>query len=404
MPDRFDASSTRPQANGLRRRKGHTPMKTSTIALAALAATLASTALGQSVTPAVNNWIRNTGSQTGFNGLPANVTLLRHSVNFVYPSSAGIPLYTIGPWPGNPNTPANQNWVFKITKNPVVATTQTSTPLGVIGVLVNGVPFFNALDAMSYNNLNIWHRNAMYWEAASFDSCKGHPAPGGVYHPHQFPACVAPTNPQQHSAIIGFAFDGFPIYGPYGYANADGTGGIARMRTSYRTRAITQRTTLPDGTQLQPSQYGPAVSTQYPIGCFVEDYEYVAGLGDLDASNARFSVTPEYPNGTWCYFSTISAKGVTEYPYLVGPKYKGVLVAGNTGPGGGHVTPTDSPVTFTGSACAADIDFNRIVNAADLATLLSRWASGGGAGDLDRNGDVNGADLAILLSSWGSCP
>jgi hypothetical protein len=102
-------------------------MKPSTITLAALVATFAAlspTALAQSVTPTVTAWIKNTGGQTGFNGLPANVTLLRHSANFVYPSSAGIPLYTIGPWPGNPNTPANQNWTFKIAKFPVVATTQ----------------------------------------------------------------------------------------------------------------------------------------------------------------------------------------------------------------------------------------------------------------------------------------
>jgi hypothetical protein len=376
-----------------------------TTVLAAIGAVgLGSAAFAQSITPAVTAWTRNTGGQTGYNGILANVTLVRHSANFVYPSSAGIPSYSIGPWPGNPNTPANQGWVFKITKTPVVATTQTSTPLGVIGVLINGVPFFNALDAMSYNNLNIWHRNAMYWEAASFDSCKGHPAPGGVYHPHQFPSCVAPTSADRHSEIIGFAFDGFPIYGPYGYANPNGTGGIARMRTSYRTRAITQRTTLPDGTQLQPSQYGPAVSATYPLGSFVEDYEYVAGLGDLDASNARFCVTPDYPNGTWCYFSTISAKGATEYPYLIGPKYKGTLVAGNTGPGGGHVSPTDSPVTFAGSRCDADINDDRVVDSTDLAMVLTAWASGGGGADIDRDGDVTSADLGSVLAAWGTCP
>ena len=361
-------------------------------------------ALSQSITPTVTAWTRNTSGQTGYNGILANVTLVRHSANFVYPSSTGIPSYAIGPWQANPNIPANQNWVFRITKTPVVAKTQTATALGVIGVLINGVPFFNALDAMSYNNLNIWHRNAMYWEAASFDSCKGHPAPGGVYHPHQFPGCVASISSQVHSPIIGFGFDGFPVYGPYGYANADGTGGVARMRTSYRTRAITQRTTLPNGTQLPPNQYGPAVSSAYPIGCFIEDYEFVAGLGELSADNARFCVTPEYPAGTWCYFATISANGATEYPYLIGPKYRGVLVAGNTGPGGGHVVPTDAPVTFTGTACAADISGDRVIDAADLAVLLTNWASGGGAADLNRDGSVGGADLAILLSVWGACP
>ncbi len=357
----------------------------------------------QSITPTVTAWTRNTGSQTGYGGITANVTLVRYSANFVYPSSSGVPSYAIGPWPGNPNTPANQNWVFKITQNPVVAATPASTPLGVMAVLINGVPAFNPLDAMSYNNLNIWHRNAMYWEAASFDTCKGHPAPGGVYHPHQFPPCVSATDALHHSPIIGFAFDGFPIYGPYAYANADGSGGVARMRTGYRTRAITQRTTLANGTQLPPAQYGPAVNATYPIGCFVEDYEYVRGLGELDSFNTRFAVTPEYPEGQWCYFATVSAAGATEYPYLVGPRYKGTLVAGNTGPGGGHNTPTDSPLTFTGAACPADFDGNREVDAADLSTLLSQWASGGGAADINRDGVIDASDLASLLAAWGAC-
>lgn len=369
-----------------------------TLALVTAPATLA-----QSIVPATTQWIRNTGGQVGYGGILANVTLVRHSANYVYPSSTGIPSYSIGPWPGNPNVPANQNWVFRIAKNPTVASAPTATPLGTIGVLTNGVPFFNALDAMSYNNQNIWHRNAMYWEAGSFDSCKGHPAPGGVYHPHQFPPCVAATTPQYHSPIIGFAFDGFPIYGPYAYLNSDGSGGIARMRTSYRTRSITQRTTLPDGTQLPPNQYGPAVSTQYPLGCFVEDYEYVSGLGDLNAHNVRFSVTPEFPQGQWCYFSTISASGATEYPYLVGPRYYGILVTGNTGPGGGHVSPTDGPVTFTGGPCPADLNADRMIDSSDLGQLLAAWGVVGGGGDIDRDGQIGPSDLALLLAAWGAC-
>ena len=363
----------------------------------------ASTASAQSITPAVTSWTRNVGGQTGYGGIIANVTLIRHSAGFVYPSASGIPSYPIGPWAGNPNTPVNQSFVFKITKTPTVATTPTATPLGIIGALINGVPFFNPLDAMSYNNLNIWHRNAMFWEAASFDSCKSHVGPGGVYHPHQFSPCVAAVDAQHHSPIIGFAFDGFPVYGPYGYANADGSGSIARMRSSYRVRSITLRTSLPNGTVLPAAQYGPPVSATYPLGAFVEDYEFAAKIGDLDASNARFCVTPEYPNGAWCYFATIAATGTSEYPYMVGPRYKGVLVAGNTGPGGGHVVPTDSPVIFTGSACPADLDANRVVDAMDLATVLASWGGGGGAADIDRNGTINGGDLAMLLNAWGVC-
>ena len=58
------------------------------------------------------------------------------------------------------------------------------------------------------------------------------------------------------------------------------------------------------------------------MGTYIEDYEYVEGLGDLDQYNGRFCVTPEYPNGVYAYFSTI--KGVcwrTKFPYFIGPNF-----------------------------------------------------------------------------------
>ena len=82
--------------------------------------------------------------------------------------------------------------------------------------------------------------------------------------------------------MIGFAFDGFPIYGPFGYTDAnDSTSAIKRMITSYRTRSITVRQTLVSGQTLSSSQYGPNVSSTFPIGSFIQDYEYISGLGDL---------------------------------------------------------------------------------------------------------------------------
>src|SRR5207249_2454624 len=123
---------------------------------------------------------------------------------------------------------------------------------------------------------------------SGFDACLGHPPQSGQYHHHQHPICLDAGNASQHSSILGYAFDGFPVYGPYGYANTDGSGGVARIRSGYRTRNITTRTTLPDGTVLSPAQYGPAVSTTYPLGYYEEDFEYVSGLGDLDTYNGRF--------------------------------------------------------------------------------------------------------------------
>jgi len=268
------------------------------IALAALASSAAAADPSE-----LASWLLNTTGATGYGGLPANVQRVRYSAGNVYVNCSDIPAYSIGPWPGNPNTPANQNFLLRFTRSPAVnGSAKTATPLGPIGAWINGVTAFNPLDGRSYNNQNVWHSNAVVVEAGSFDACLGHPAPGGVYHHHQNPRCLYAANPAQHSPLLGYAFDGFPIYGPYAHASPDGSGGIARMRSSYRLRAITLRTTMPNGTVLAPPQYGPAVSTTYPLGYYAEDFEFVGGLGDLDAYNGRFAVTPEYPAGIYSYF------------------------------------------------------------------------------------------------------
>jgi hypothetical protein len=155
-------------------------------------------------------------------------------------------------------------------------------------------------------------------EGPSFDSCLGHPAGNGEYHHHLNPRCLYnDCNSTRHSPIIGFASDGYPIYGAYGYATANGTGPIKSLRTSFRMRNITTRTTLPDGATAGSA--GPVVSATRPLGYYIEDYEYVAGRGDLDDYNGRFYVTPEYPQGTYAYFVTINSAYAGAYPYTPGP-------------------------------------------------------------------------------------
>ena len=296
--------------------------------------------------PEITSWIINTTGQTGYNGIQSNVQQVQYSTNNVYVTATCIPDYSIGPWAANPNTPVNQNFVFKITRNPVQNTgNPVSTPLGHIGVWSNGVSVFNAKDGMSYNNQGIWFRDALVFEGISFDNCLGHPAPNGEYHHHVNPTCLYDdTDDTQHAPIIGYAFDGFPIYGAYGFDNVNGTGVFRKMQSSYQLRNITSRTTLPNGTVLQPSQYGPAIGTQYPLGSFLEDYEYVPGSGDLDEHNGRFCITPEYPSGVYAYFVTIDASEDPVFPYVLGPTYYGTVQPGNTGPNSGHNTISE-PVT-----------------------------------------------------------
>ncbi len=299
------------------------------------ASVLTFTLQGQ-IGPEITSWKINTTAATGYGGILSNVQQVQYNVSDVYVSATCIPSYSIGPWPTNPNTPSNQNFVYKITRSPQQNLgTLVTTPLGHIGVWSNGVSAFNAKDGMSYLNLGVWNRNAEYYESVSFDNCLGHPAPNGEYHNHVNPKCVYNENDSlNHSPIIGYAFDGFPIYGAYAFTNTNGTGPIKRMKSSFTATTIATRIS------------GPAVSVTYPVGCFIEDYAYSAGLGDLDIHNGRFCVTPEYPAGIYAYFITIDGALNPVYPFVIGPQYYGIVQAGNTGPGSGHNIPPGGVTTY----------------------------------------------------------
>lgn len=340
--------------------------------------------------PAIVAWLINTTNVTGrhyINGNPtpiadtakANCQLVQYSADYAYVRCSGIPGYVIGPYrDGNPATAVNRNYLFKLPLKPAVQTAaKSAVGLGQIGVLINGVPIYNYADARSYNNANIWHQNAIHFERAGFDCATGHPAPimgaggGGVtpgqYHHHQNPTAfnIAKVNMSdvcnmyladglyvpdstKHGPLIGFAFDGYPIYGAYGWKT--GTTTVTRITPSYRSRAITDRTTLASGVTLTAAQYGPTLEAQ-ALGAYAEDFEFVAGSGDLDEHNGRVCITPEYPEGTYAYFATIDANGVSAYPYVIGPTYYGVVVTDNfagQGPGAAstRVTITESVTTY----------------------------------------------------------
>jgi hypothetical protein len=322
--------------------------------------------------PAITSWLQNTtgitgrhyvsGNYTPINdAVAANVQTVQYDANWVYVSATGIPAYITGPFlDGNPSLATAQNKIFKISLNPVQNTgTATATTGGNIGIFKNGVALFDYRDGVSWKNSTgalaggplggagdaKWNRDAVVGEKNGFDCVKAHPAMGN-YHHHQNPSAfnldlvvisdrctLYPSDglyvidATQHSPLLGFTYDGFPIYGAYGYANTDGTGGIVRMKSGYQVRNITTRTVWADGTDVLD---GPAVSTTYPLGYFREDYEFVAHPSDpsyLDSHNGRFCVTPEYPLGMYCYFATVDANHNSAYPYVVGPTFYGTKTA-----------------------------------------------------------------------------
>lgn len=344
----------------------------------------------------VSTWSRGQGTQS----LPvyAGVREVYSSGSWVYIRSSGLASYVMGPWYLNaaktqlfPNYPANSRVTYRIPRATSVPAAKTLTGLGAIGYFVNGVALFDSRDAFYWNGTSevqgngLWNRDAYVNEAVTFDAALAHQA-GANHHYHANPIALrhqlndhvdynAANNrysentnaPQRHSPIVAWVRDGFPIYGPYGYSNpTNPASGLRRMISGFspRTNLVnTGRITLPQwaaraynrSATLAANEYGPAVSTQYPLGRYLEDNDYRGDLGetlgihfDLDEYNGRWCVTPEFPNGTYAYFVAITASGAPAFPYNIGRSYYG-------NPTGGTVTSITEPVTtnFIGGANAA---------------------------------------------------
>ena len=185
----------------------------------------------------------------------------------------------------NPNRIVVATETFRIPLNPVNNATATDTALGTVGVAVNGIPIYNPFE----------DANQTAATGRIFSGCCGHPQLTGVYHYHKYPTClrflkgdVWQSEKEKcdeldvliasggHSPLIGFALDGWPVYGPVGWKD---TNRLSKLLKSSYTGAN--------------DAYGnPA---------------YVAGSGDLDECNGLVSPTPEYPEGIYHYVMSLEA-------------------------------------------------------------------------------------------------
>lgn len=307
--------------------------------LAALAIANCSYAQGVNIT----SWKFNTTGNT-YNGIVTDVAAVYYTSSNVYIKSSGIPYYYIDGLTVNDGS--DMHWTFNIPRNPT-ENTGSKTPVGQgqVGVYLDGSVMFHPGDAQSYNGAGQWWRIAYFFEHPDFDPSNGHSTPTHTYHHHVYNKQLSSTtDSSKHSKLVGYAWDGYPVYGGFGFTDPmDSTSHITRMRTSYQTRSITARTTLPGGT----AAAGPAIGGMYPLGCFIEDYEYVSGSGTLDQYNGRFCRTPEYPAGTYAYFKTLDASLNPEYPYHIGPYFYGVVQPGNVGPTGGQFTVPGGATLYT---------------------------------------------------------
>lgn len=227
-------------------------------------------------------------------------------------TSNGLPDHATGrfPNPGNPGRIESQNLEFRVPVRPVWTATPVETgPSGttrrpmVFGVAINGV-VFDPGTAEWWNDdpASGWHFEALAPRPRlGVDENHAHvQPPTGLYHYHGVPTALVERLGAERSApsmiLVGWAADGFPIYGRWGYDEAlDPASAVRGLKPGYRLRAGMR----PDG--------GPGGAYD---GTFVEDFEFVPGAGDLDECNGRYGVTPEFPRGTYYYVIT------DEFPFV----------------------------------------------------------------------------------------
>jgi hypothetical protein len=213
--------------------------------------------------------------------------------------SNGWPDHEPGRFPNahNPNTPQEVQHHYEMPLYPERASEVTRIGMSPFGVILNGVALDpSAAEWWQDDSQSGWQYEAIGGLDLGLDEHRAHVQPDGSYHYHGLPlgTSLKPAT-DGHSALLGYAADGFPIYGPQGYADPkQPKAGVRALKPSWRLKSGTR-----------PS--GPGGSYD---GRFTQDWEYVEGSGDLDACGGRWAVTPDYPKGTYLYVLTES------YPYI----------------------------------------------------------------------------------------
>ena len=262
---------------------------------------------------------------SGFDNHVCDVSYVIEDGNITI-STNGLPNHDFHSGPGCCASQQDSAWVIPLEPtndsmcNPSVSSDGcTMAPdRGAIAFAVNGVAIYGPEDGPGGDAV-AGHEGAYEEDRQEIwlGLCLGHSGPGGEYHYHADGNCIHwhPEGEQtwlnysiessrtvtEHSPIIGFALDGYSIYGFVGW---DEDEEVSEMTSSYR---------LKDG------------ETGYNG---IDDYEYVAGLGDLDSCNGHYAATPDWPEGIYHYHSTWeNGEGGIGFPYFINC-YRGELSSG----------------------------------------------------------------------------
>ena len=216
---------------------------------------------------------------------------------------------------------SEQEYIWHIPLYPEIDPTPDPVPdRGAIAVTVTGVPIFGPEEGPGGDAVALEHEYFIEdRQAIDLGICGGHSGPGGTYHYHYDSNCMHWHSDENESIldwsmdlidslkaspIIGFAFDGFPIYGIYGYTAFQI---VSEMKSSYQL-------------ELNKTGYGGS-----------DDWEYIEDLGNLDECNGHIGYVPDLTSPIYHYHATrLNGKGELGFPYFMNC-YKGEVEELNFG-------------------------------------------------------------------------
>ncbi len=202
------------------------------------------------------------------NDLPSHPTGL-------FPITSDDPAYQ---YDRNPNRIRSQNFELHLPLQPVIAEQASCVGMGPIGFLLSGGVFFNALDARG--------KDAVAHEIQ--DGCQGHPERSGAYHYHSLTTCLEPIGQaSEHSPLVGYALDGFGIYGRHGQEGR-------LLNNSDLNECHGHRHAVDwDGVETDIYHYHATLEYPYTVGCFKGRPQTLQGLKQGGGSRER----PRPPSG-----------------------------------------------------------------------------------------------------------
>ena len=223
-----------------------------------------------------------------------------------------------------------------------------------VGILINGLPLYNIQDTETYGSTDYHYNNVEKTDSAF---ALGNTTNTGVQYYYDISSEVvgdeAWGNATTHSGIVGWAFDGLPIYGPYGYTSYHANGSInsstiTNIKSAFQLKGNATRDTSIGGAH---------------TGQFTEDFTYDASLtgsngyvgslgsgkGSIAKYNMRWGVTPESPTTPiYYYVATIDDNGNPMFPYHIGGGTKNFT--NNTNGSGENMTYANKYYTYPGTA------------------------------------------------------